>query len=128
MLAGSEIYVAPNTGGESFGIVLLEAMACHTPVIASDLPAFQRVLDYGSAGSIFINEDAHDLAAALRSLLSNSAEREKLSMNGFARVQQFDWNRVASDIINVYETVTALTGPVEADFRGQIVGRLAGDS
>ena len=128
MLAGSEIYVAPNTGGESFGIVLLEAMACHTPVVASDLPAFQRVLDYGSAGVLFENENSHDLAAALRGLLHDPVEQSTLAGSGYRRVQQFDWNRVASDIIHVYETVTAMTGPVEADFRGQIVGRLAGEA
>ncbi|MEY4322425.1 MAG: hypothetical protein RL410_206 [Actinomycetota bacterium] len=128
MLAASEIYVAPNTGGESFGIVLLEAMACHTPVIASNLAAFNRVLDYGQAGLSFENENAEDLARALRELLSNEAQRNTLSEVGFARVQKFDWGRVAGDIINVYETVTAMSGPVEEDLRGQIVGRLARES
>jgi phosphatidylinositol alpha-mannosyltransferase len=128
MLASSEIYVAPNTGGESFGIVLLEAMACRTPVIASNLAAFNRVLDYGKAGVSFENENAEDLARALRELLSNDQRRQQLSDAGFARVQKFDWGRVAGDIINVYETVTAMSGPVEEDFRGQIIGRLAGDS
>ncbi len=128
MLAGSAIYVAPNTGGESFGIVLLEAMACHTPVIASNLAAFNRVLDYGNAGLSFENENSEDLARALRQLLSNPTQQHDLSEAGFSRVQQFDWGRVAGDIINVYETVTAVSGPVEEDLRGQIIGRLVRES
>ena len=57
MLHSVDVYVAPNTGGESFGIVLLEAMAAGTPVVASDLDAFSRVLDGGRAGVLFANED-----------------------------------------------------------------------
>ena len=49
----ADIYVAPNTGGESFGIILLEAMAAGAPVVASDIEAFQRVLDEGRAGVHF---------------------------------------------------------------------------
>lgn len=125
MLSGAGVYVAPNTGGESFGIVLLEAMACHTPVVASDLPAFVRVLDYGSAGVTFRNEDVEDCARALREVLGDSRRREILSEAGFERVQLFDWSKVATSIIDVYETVSALAGPVQEDFRSQIVGRLA---
>lgn len=127
MLAGAGVYVAPNTGGESFGIVLLEAMACHTPVVASNLPAFLRVLDYGNAGILFENENVDSLVIALREILKDEKRRDELSVSGFERVQEFDWGRVASDIINVYETVTATSGIVEEDLRGQIVGRLAGD-
>ncbi len=125
MLRGSGVYVAPNTGGESFGIVLLEAMAAHTPVISSDLPAFLRVLDFGTAGVTFANEDSADLARALREVLSTPSLREELVERAFERVQLFDWSRVATSIIDVYETVIALSGPVQEDLRSQIVGRLA---
>jgi phosphatidylinositol alpha-mannosyltransferase len=60
--ASADLYIAPNTGGESFGIVLLEAMATGTPVVASDLEAFARVLEDGRAGAMFISEDSGDLA------------------------------------------------------------------
>ena len=58
MLRTVDVYVAPNTGGESFGIVLLEAMAAGAPVLASDLDAFPQVLDDGQAGALFANGDA----------------------------------------------------------------------
>lgn len=128
MLSGVGMYVAPNTGGESFGIVLLEAMACHTPVIASDLPAFVRVLDFGQAGVTFENEDVEDCARALREVLGDPQRRSTLSISGYERVQLFDWGRVATSIIDVYETVIAHAGPVQEDLRSQIVGRLAPDA
>lgn len=128
MLSGVGVYVAPNTGGESFGIVLLEAMACHTPVVASDLAAFVRVLDNGKAGVTFTNEDAEDCARALREVLSDSSRRAELGKIGFERAQLFDWSRVATSIIDVYETVTAHSGTVQEDLRSQLVGRLAPDA
>ena len=64
-LRTADVYVAPNTGGESFGIVLVEAMAAGATVLASDLPAFRRVLDDGAYGVLFPNGDADDLAARL---------------------------------------------------------------
>ena len=128
MLSGVGVYVAPNTGGESFGIVLLEAMACHTPVVSSDLAAFVSVLDNGKAGVTFANENAEDCARALKQVLSNVERRTELSSAGFERVQQFDWSRVATSIIDVYETVTALSESVQEDLRSQLVGRLAPDA
>jgi phosphatidylinositol alpha-mannosyltransferase len=63
LLSSVDLYVAPHTGGESFGIVLVEAMSAGAPVVASDLAAFVRVLDGGRAGATFANEDGADLAA-----------------------------------------------------------------
>ena len=70
LLKSVDLYVAPNTGGESFGIILIEAMSAGAPVLASDLPAFVRVLDGGSAGATFVNEDPRDLARRLLELLA----------------------------------------------------------
>ncbi|MDP2014655.1 MAG: glycosyltransferase family 4 protein, partial [Actinomycetota bacterium] len=61
-LNSADLYVAPNTGAESFGIVLIEAMAAGTAVLAADLPAFVRVLNDGKAGRVFANEDSEALA------------------------------------------------------------------
>jgi phosphatidylinositol alpha-mannosyltransferase len=124
-LASVDLYVAPNTGGESFGIVLLEAMASGTPVVASDLDAFQRVLDDGRAGALFPNGDAGALARTIIALLDDPLERERLSEAGRVRASAYDWPRVARDILDVYASVTAGQGPVTEDLRGQIVGRLA---
>lgn len=102
----ADVYVAPNTGQESFGIVLLEAMAAHTPVVASDIDAFRRVLDDGSAGRLFSNEDPASLAHVLIEVLSSEMERIRLAELGWEAVQQYDWATVATEIVQVYETVT----------------------
>ncbi len=127
-LARSHVYVAPNTGGESFGIVLLEAMASHTAVVATDLPAFLRVLDYGKAGITFPNSESVALASAVCDLLGSPDRRVEFESAGLARVWNFDWSKVATDLIDVYETVVALAEPVEEDLRGQIIGKFQKDS
>jgi phosphatidylinositol alpha-mannosyltransferase len=64
-LKSIQIYVAPNTGGESFGIILTEALSAGTAVVASDIPAFRAVLENGESGELFKNEDPSDLAKVL---------------------------------------------------------------
>ena len=122
--ASGTIYVAPNTGGESFGIVLLEAMASGTPVVASDLPAFARVLQDGRAGRLFTNEDSDSLAQALIDTLQDEDRRAVLREEGIRRAQEFDWNEVATQIVEVYESIRVPGIPVEPDLAGQMLGRL----
>jgi phosphatidylinositol alpha-mannosyltransferase len=124
-LASLSVYVAPNTGGESFGIVLLEAMAAGAPVVASDLDAFARVLDEGRCGALFPVGDAAALEATVVDLLGNDEERRRLAAAGARRVAAYDWRTVAGDLIDVYASVTAGQSRVREDLRGQIVGRLA---
>ena len=124
VLASGTIYVAPNTGGESFGIVLLEAMATGTPVVASDLEAFSRVLDNGRAGITFKNEDATDLAKVVTELLANPTRRAQLSAQGKLRAAEFDWTVVAQKIVDVYESIRVPGVKVEPDLTGQMIGRL----
>ncbi len=123
-LRSATLYVAPNTGGESFGIILTEAMAAGAPIVASDLPAFESVLD-GDAGAMFRNEDPHDLARVVIQLLRDPGEREALVRRGHERVQAFDWQRVAQDILDVYDSVITGETGVREDLRGQLVGRFA---
>jgi phosphatidylinositol alpha-mannosyltransferase len=124
-LASFSVYVAPNTGGESFGIVLLEAMAAGAPVVASDLDAFARVLDEGRCGALFPVGDSAALEATVVDLLGNDEERRRLAAAGARRVAAYDWRTVAGDLIDVYASVTAGQSRVREDLRGQIVGRLA---
>jgi len=121
----ADLYIAPNTGGESFGIVLLEAMASGTPVVASDIEAFARVLEDGEAGALFRNEDSADLAHVINELLDDPAHREKLAASGRERALEFDWQTVAARIVDVYESVTVTGERVTEDLRGQVIGRLS---
>ena len=106
LLRSADVYLAPNTGGESFGIILIEAMSARAAVLASDIPAFVRVLDGGTSGATFRNEDPHDLALQLLRLLREPAARRTVAALGRARAAQFDWSVVSADIMAVYETVT----------------------
>jgi len=114
LLASVDVYVAPNTGGESFGIILIEAMSARATVLASDLPAFSRVLHGGDAGELFRNEDPVDLARAVVALLRDPARREQLAAAGRERANAFDWSVVAEDVMAVYETVVFGRPPVRA--------------
>ncbi|MFA7322951.1 MAG: glycosyltransferase family 4 protein [Candidatus Nanopelagicales bacterium] len=124
-LRSADMYIAPNTGGESFGIVLIEAMAAGTAVLASDLPAFTRVLDHGTAGAQFTNEDSADLAREAIALLQDPARRRELAAAGSLRVKRFDWDHVIDDVLAVYASVTASGDRVTTDLRGQILGRFS---
>ena len=101
------LYIAPNTGGESFGIILAEAMAAKTPIVASDLPAFTKLLDNGSAGALFASENSEDLADTIINLLDNQEMREKIAIAGYEKAKSFDWDSVGEQILSVYEMALA---------------------
>ncbi len=108
LLGKADIYVAPNTGGESFGIVLVEAMAAGCAVIASDIEAFKAVCNADSdtpAGLLFRSGDSENLQQALRRAANDPALRHRLTHAGRTRAEQFDWDHVATSIMRVYETV-----------------------
>lgn len=111
-LRSADVYCAPNTGGESFGIVLAEAMAAGTAVVASDLDAFRRVLNDGEAGRLVPVDDPAALAAALIEVLDDDALRAAYVAAGAEAVRRFDWPVVADQIIRVYETVAGVGGKV----------------
>jgi len=115
--ASGDVYCAPNTHGESFGIVLIESMATGTPVVASDLEAFRRVLEDGRAGVLVPVSDPASLATALADLLADPDRRKRLAEVGRDTVEQYDWTRVAARIVEVYETVVAVDTalPVDVD-------------
>ena len=97
------LYVAPNTGGESFGIILAEALACGASIIASDIPAFNSLLGQGQYGSTFESENSQDLAREVISLLKDSEIRKAKAQLGKEYAQSFDWDVVAEKIFDVYE-------------------------
>ncbi|MBM7787885.1 glycosyltransferase family 4 protein [Tenggerimyces flavus] len=105
MLASSDLYVAPQTGGESFGIVLVEAMAAGAPVLASDLDAFRLVVDGGRLGSLFGVGDSDGLAKAAIELLADRDRRVDLRDAARFAVRRYDWANVSKEIVAVYEMV-----------------------
>lgn len=102
MLAGVDLYVAPNTGGESFGMILTEAMAAGTCVLASDIEAFSSVLDDGRAGELFAVGDSADLAAKAARLLDDKALRTAYVERANEWVKRYDWPEVAARLLEVY--------------------------
>ena len=105
-LATSQVYVAPHRGGESFGIVLVEAMAAGAAVVASDLGAFSRVLDGGRLGRMFATGDAAACADAVSEVLADETARLAYVEAAAEAVNRYDWQQVTSQIERVYETVT----------------------
>lgn len=124
ILHEADVYVAPQLGGESFGIVLIEAMASGTTVVASDLPAFRRVLDEGRCGVIFPRGDVEALSGAILDVLRHPERRAAFVAQGRERVRNYDWATVVDDVLAVYESVSVPGEKVSEDLRGQLVGRL----
>jgi len=102
-LASVGLYVAPNTGGESFGIILAEALAAGASVVASDISAFDSLLGHGEFGTLFESENPHDLAKKVISLLKDAAARRAIAERGKQYAQAFDWEVVADKIYDVYQ-------------------------
>jgi len=129
LLASVDLYVAPQTGGESFGIVLVEAMSAGACVVASDLGAFRRVLDDGTAGALFAVGDDEALAATVLEVLADRPRRDAYRARARDAVRHFDWSAVTAQVLAVYEMVLAASEaviPVHEDPRSRRGGRLVG--
>ena len=111
-LASADVYVAPNLGGESFGIVLVEAMASGAAVVASDLDAFRRVLDDGRAGRLVRAGEPAALSSAVIELFRDDDARGALVATAHEVALRYDWSRIADRILQVYETVVVGADPV----------------
>ena len=102
-LASVGLYIAPNTGGESFGIILAEALAAGASVVASDITAFVSLLGHGDYGTLFQSENPDDLATKVIELLKDSERRRTIANRGKIYAQSFDWDVVADKIYDVYQ-------------------------
>lgn len=102
LLRSADVYLAPQTGGESFGIVLVEAMGADAVVVASDLPAFRRVLDEGRAGYTFPVGDAGALATTVASALRDTEESQRRREHAAVWREQYDWDVVTQQVLDVY--------------------------
>src|SRR5215813_10558892 len=97
-----EVFCAPNTGQESFGIVLLEAMAAGAPIVASDIPGYRDVVTNGEEGLLVEAQDPEAIAAAIGQLLDNADLRESMRLAGQAKARLYDWPRVAAQVLDYY--------------------------
>jgi len=105
-LRAMDVYCAPHRGGESFGMVLTEAMAAGAPVLAADIESFRAVVG-GGAGRLFRAGDPAALAGALTGLLDDEAGRAALAVAGRARASRYDWPVVAAEVLRVYRAAIA---------------------
>ncbi|HEX8969230.1 MAG TPA: glycosyltransferase family 4 protein [Chloroflexota bacterium] len=100
-----DIFCAPNTGQESFGIVLLEAMAAGAPIVASDIPGYRDVVTGGEQGLLVEPKNSGALADALCRLLGNPELRARMRRNGPDTAQHYDWPRVAGQVLDYYAEI-----------------------
>jgi phosphatidylinositol alpha-mannosyltransferase len=101
--ASADIFCAPNTGNESQGYVLLEAMASGKPVIASNIEGFATVVTDGVEGHLVLPKDAGSLALALVHLLADSGLRREMGRRARLRAEEYGWDRVAQRVLSYYE-------------------------
>ncbi len=106
--ASADVFLAPSTSGESFGIVLLEAMAAGLPVVASDLAGYRTVMKDGRQGRLVPPGDAFGLADAAGTLLANPALRRAMATEGRRTAKEYAWPVVGSRVVQVYRSVLTL--------------------
>jgi phosphatidyl-myo-inositol alpha-mannosyltransferase len=101
--ASADLFCAPATGGESFGIVLLEAMASGVPVIASDIPGFRQVVGHDEDGLLVPPKEPALWASSIAALLDNPSVRHSMGVNGVRKAKLYDWQRVVDSVLDVYQ-------------------------
>lgn len=121
-----DVFCAPSTGGESFGIILLEAMASGKPIVASDIDGYRAVIHDGHDGLLVQPKDDEHLASSLLRLLRDTELRETLTRNGLVTVQQYSWEKIAGRVLDYYRAVLHTCGfpqpaPVETENRERLI-------
>jgi len=106
----ARIMISPALGMESFGIVLVEAMACGVPVVASDIPGYRAVLEDGMQGKLFPPGDHRALADILSRLVEDGAAREAMAASAPARAEVFSWDNLVEDVEEAYREAIVIRG------------------
>jgi len=119
-LARAEVLCAPSLHGESFGMVLTEAFASATPVIASDIPGYRDVLRDERDGLLVPPADALALAEALRTLALDPHRRARMARDARERAERFAWPHVAAEVLDCYEQAVSLAAPVRRQGHGRL--------
>ncbi|MFN8668543.1 MAG: glycosyltransferase family 4 protein [Gemmatimonadaceae bacterium] len=104
----SDIFVSPATGAESFGIVLVEAMAAGLPVVASNIPGYRDVARNGRESVLVAPSNADALAEGIAHLLDHPEERARLGANGAQRAQAYAWEHIIDELELVYERLSGV--------------------
>jgi Glycosyltransferase len=118
-----DVFASPATGGESFGVVLLEAMAAGAPIVASDIHGYKGVVRRGREGLLVPPHEPKELAAAIARLLADPELRAQMSAAGQIRAEEFSWPRVAARVEEYYGFVIrrlASTGSLPVDFQATV--------
>src|SRR4029079_970220 len=132
----ADVYASPATGGESFGIVLLEAMAAGAPIVASDIHGYKGVVRRGREALLVPPREPQPLAGAIARLLRDDELRAEMGAAGIERAQEFSWERVTRKVDDFYgviirrlaargELPASYTAPIPASSRPVVV-RLTG--
>ena len=114
----ADIFLAPNTGKESFGFIIIEAMSASTPIIASNIPGFASVMTDGKEGLLVPPKDEAALAQAIKVLIENPGLRTQYGIDGKAAVNRFRWSRVADEVLDFYNEVRDARPVPPAQFKG----------
>jgi phosphatidylinositol alpha-mannosyltransferase len=104
-LAGADVFCAPSLRGESFGVVLIEAMAAETPIVATELPGYANVARAGQDAELVRPGDPRALAAALTLVLQDPERAEKLVASGRSRAEEFSMDRLADRYVVLYSSL-----------------------
>ncbi|MFB0509644.1 MAG: glycosyltransferase family 4 protein [bacterium] len=104
--ASCDVYISPALGGESQGIVLLEAMASEKPVVASNIEGYRGVINDGETGILFTTGSAEDLAIKTKMVLKNDNLRQNLAKNGRIRALEFGWDKIVKQIEEYYWVIS----------------------
>jgi phosphatidylinositol alpha-mannosyltransferase len=110
--ASCDIFCSPATGDESFGIVLLEAMAAGRPIVATNIDGFRGVVTHGREALLVDRKSKRQLAYALETLINGPQLRQDLARAGQQTVQQYDWERVVDQVTDVYQQARSQFRPI----------------
>src|SRR5690606_28896073 len=123
----ASVFCAPNTGNESFGMVLLEAMAAGCPVVASHIEGFNDVVSDGVDGLLVTPHDPRGLADAIDQVLGDSALAARLVDAGRERAQEYAWERVVDRVLALYQSLLNAEHGRRRLPPGPEMARVAGD-
>jgi phosphatidylinositol alpha-mannosyltransferase len=103
--ASSDVFCSLPKGSESFGIVLLEAMAAGKPVVGTDIDGYREIIEHGVDGLLVQRGDTESLTQALHGLIRDEGRRHAMGLKGREKARRFDWSRIADSVQAVYNSL-----------------------